>query len=100
MLADTAAIRVHGIHHRAAAADLSAAAARFASVPRPACAEAFGPVAARYLAALARAAAGGSRAAAQLAEDLTAAAATAVSSARDYDAAERRAGALFGASGV
>lgn len=97
VLADTDAIRALARSDAAHSADLAAVAADLAAVPVAAAAESLGPVAARFLAALADAAAAGSAGAAALADRLTGGASTERTSASAYDDAQLRAAALFGA---
>ena len=73
MLVDTDAVRALGAHCSNQADDLSTAAAALKSLPGPDAAAAFGPVGARFLAALADAIAAEARAIAALGEDLASA---------------------------
>jgi exonuclease VII small subunit len=68
VLADITVIRALGAAHSRQAADLAAVAATLRSATPPSCAEAFGPVGARFVAALAEAVARESHAVAQLGE--------------------------------
>jgi hypothetical protein len=97
MLADLHAIHTLGSAGAAQAADLDAVAIRLSSVPAAPAAATFGPVGARFLAALAEAAALDARAVAALSDSVSAAGVTAHASATAYDAAERRASRLLGA---
>ncbi|WP_102142309.1 hypothetical protein [Mycobacterium hubeiense] len=90
MLADTDAIRALGLACRSHAADLAAVAATLSAVPSTGAVDTFGPVGARFLAALSAAIAEQSRAVATLAERVTAGSATADGSATAYDDAEGR----------
>ena len=91
MLADTDAIRALGSASATQAADLAAIAATLSSLPGPATAALFGPVGARFLAALTEAVADQSRAVAALSDTVAAAATTAGASAAGYDDADGRA---------
>jgi excreted virulence factor EspC (type VII ESX diderm) len=92
VLADTTAIRALAAAHSRHAADLDAVAATLRSVVAPACATTFGPVGARFLAALAEAVARESATVAQLSDRLTVADHTAAATAAAYGSAERRVG--------
>jgi hypothetical protein len=70
MLVDTNAIRTLGTDCSARADDLSSVAAALKSVPGPGAVAAFGPVGAKFLAALADVAATEARAIAALSDDL------------------------------
>ena len=95
MLADTDAIRALGSASSAHAADLAAVASTLSSLPDPATASMFGPVGARFLAALADAAAGEARAVAALSDSVAAAGTTARASAAAYDDADQRVGGVI-----
>jgi hypothetical protein len=99
VLADTAVIRALGAAHSRQAADLDAVAATLRSVPGPGCATAFGPVGARFVAALTEAIARESGVAAQLSERVAAAGRTAEASAAAYGGTERRVGQSISAVG-
>ena len=73
MLVDTDAVRALGAHCSNQADDLSTATAALKSLPGPDMAAAYGPVGARFLAALADAIAAEARAIAALGEDLASA---------------------------
>jgi hypothetical protein len=90
MFADTNAIRTLGSAHSVQAADLAAVASILSSLPSGA--SMLGPVAARFLAALADAAAGEARAVAALGDSVSAAGRTAHASATGYDDADQRVG--------
>ncbi len=90
MFADTDAIRALGSANSTHAADLAAIAAELSSLP--VAASMFGPVGARFLSALAEAAADGSRAAAALSQRLAASTTTANAAAATYDDTDRGAG--------
>ncbi len=92
VLADIAAIRALAAAHSSHAADLDAVAATLRSAVGPSCAEAFGPIGARFVAALAEAVARESAAVARLGERMTVADHTAAAAALAYDAADGRAG--------
>ncbi|KAA0077336.1 hypothetical protein CIW52_30895 [Mycolicibacterium sp. P9-64] len=99
MLADTAVIRALGAAHSRQSADLDAVAATLRSVPGPECAAAFGPVGARFLAALTAAIARESDVAAQLSERVAHACRTAEATASAYVGAEHRVGQSITAAG-
>jgi hypothetical protein len=90
MLVDTNAIRALGAHCTKRADDLSSAAATLDSLPGAGAAAAFGPVGARFLAALADATAAEARAIATLGENLSAAFSRAGAVADAYTDADRR----------
>jgi hypothetical protein len=100
MLADTEAIRSFAAAGPTMAADLHAAAAALSGMPVPAMADAFGPVGAGFLAALAAATAEECAAVVALGHSVDAAGITVVGTAAGYDAAERRAGNRVGAPAV
>ena len=91
MFADTEAIRTFGAASSAQAADLAAVASALSSLPGT---DAFGPVGARFLAALADAATETSRAVTALADRLATGGLTAHNSAAAYESADARTGAL------
>ncbi|HKP44940.1 hypothetical protein [Mycobacterium sp.] len=93
MFADTDAVRAFGAANSAHAADLSAIASTLSSLPIGAVATIMGPVAARFVAALADAASRESHAVAALRDSVSAAGTTARSSAAGYEAADQRVGA-------
>ena len=95
MLADTDAIRALGSASSAHADDLAAVASTLSSLPDAATASMFGPVGARFLAALADAAASEARAVAALSDSVSAACTTAHASATGYDDADQRVGGLI-----
>jgi uncharacterized protein DUF2563 len=95
MLADTDAIRALGSASSAQAANLAAVAATLSSLPGPALASMFGPVGARFLAALADATAREARAVSALSDSVSAAGTTAYRSATAYDDADQRVGGLI-----
>jgi hypothetical protein len=95
MLADTDAIRALGAAGYTQAGDLSAAAATLLSVPGPAAAAVFGPVAARFLTALADAAANESDAVAALSSRFASTQPAATATAAAYDDTDHRAGVLL-----
>jgi hypothetical protein len=99
VLADTAVIRALGAAHSRQAADLDAVAATLRSVPGPGCAATFGPIGARFVAALTEAIARESGVAAQLSERVAAAGRTAEASAAAYGGTERRVGQSITAVG-
>jgi len=88
MFADTDAIRALGSADSAQAADLAAIAATLASVPVASAANTLGPVGARFLSALAEAAADGARAVATLSEHVSVSGATTRAAAGAYDDAD------------
>jgi hypothetical protein len=92
VLADTAVIRALGAAHARQAADLHAVAATLRSVPGPGCSAAFGPVGARFLAALTEAIARESGVAAQLGERVATAGHAAEATAAAYGSTDRRVG--------
>jgi hypothetical protein len=92
MFADTDAIRRMGSANSTHAADLTDVATMLSSLPAAASASMLGPVGARFLAALAAAAADGSRAAAALGDRLAASSTTAHAAAIAYDEADHGAG--------
>jgi hypothetical protein len=100
MLADTSAIHAFGAAHARHAADLATVTARLTSASGGLCADALGPVGARFLAALAEAVAREARLVAGLGERVAAAGATAHSTADAYGAAEHRAGQSLDGLGV
>jgi hypothetical protein len=93
MFADTDAIRAMGSANSAHAADLAGVAAVLSTVPLAG--SALGPVGAKFVAALAEAAADGSRAVSALGESLAASHRTASAAAAAYDDADHGAGALI-----
>jgi hypothetical protein len=93
MFADTDAIRAFGAANSAQAADLAAVAASLSSMPDAAAGPMFGPVGARFLAALAEATKDASRAVAALGDRLAAGCLTAHASAAAYENADCRLGA-------
>jgi Excreted virulence factor EspC, type VII ESX diderm len=95
MLADTDAIRTLGKATSAQAAELASIAATLSSLPEGAAAEMLGPIGAGFLAALAEAAAEGSRAVAALSDRLSGAGTTAHAAAVAYETADHDAGALI-----
>ena len=100
VLADTTVIRALGAAHSRQAADLDAVAASLRSAMGPSCAEAFGPVGARFVAALAEAIARESHAVAQLSERIAVAGRTAEATAAAFGGSERRAGQAITAAGA
>jgi prophage DNA circulation protein len=96
MLADTDAIRALGSASSAHAADLAAVASTLSSLPGPALATAFGPVGARFLAALADATAREARAVTALSDSVAAACPTAYATATAYGDADHRVGDSLG----
>ncbi|WP_029116628.1 type VII secretion target [Mycobacterium sp. URHB0044] len=100
MLADIAAIRALAAAHSGHAADLDAVAATLRSAVGPSCAAAFGPIGARFVAALAEAVARDAAAAARLGERMTVADHTAAAAAVAYDNADGRAGRSITTVGV
>jgi hypothetical protein len=92
MIADTDAIRALGSDNSAHAADLAAIATTLSSLPVEAAAPMLGPVGARFLTALAEAAADGSRAVAAMSDRLSASSTTAHAAAIAYDDADHGAG--------
>jgi hypothetical protein len=99
VLADTAVIRALGAAHSRQAADLDAVAATLRSVPGPGCAAAFGPIGARFLAALAEAIARESGVAAQLSARVATTGHAAEATAAAYGDTERRVGQSITAVG-
>jgi hypothetical protein len=99
VLADIAVIRALGATQSRQAADLDAAATTLRSAAGPACADAFGPVGARFLAALTEAIAHESSVLARLGESVAAAGRTAEDTAAAYGAAELRVGQSITAVG-
>ena len=93
MFADTDAIRALGSAHRVHADDLVDIHATFSSLPIAAAGSSLGPVGARFLSALAEAAADGSRAVAALSEHLWTSNARAYAVASAYDTTDSGAGA-------
>ena len=91
MFADTEAIRNFGAASSAQAADLAAVASALSSMPGV---DAFGPVGARFLAALADAATETSRAVTALADRLATGGLTAHTSAAAYENTDAHTGAL------
>jgi hypothetical protein len=100
VLADIAAIRALAAAHSGHAADLEAVAATLRSAMGPSCAAAFGPIGARFLAALAEAVARESAAVAQLGARMTVADHTAAAAAVAYDGADGRAGRSITTAGA
>jgi Excreted virulence factor EspC, type VII ESX diderm len=96
--ADTDAIRVLGSTNSRHAADLAAIATTLSSLSAASSISTYGPVAARFAAALADAAAEGARAAVALSERLCESRLTAYGAAAAYEAADHRAGARVAAS--
>jgi Excreted virulence factor EspC, type VII ESX diderm len=92
MFADTDAIRALGSANSAHADDLADIAATLSSLPVAMAESTLGPVAARFLSALADAADEGSRAVLALSDRLTGAQATAYAAAAAYDDADHGAG--------
>jgi Excreted virulence factor EspC, type VII ESX diderm len=92
MFADTDAVRVFGAANSVQAVDLAAVAAALSSMPGAGVGAALGPVGARFLAALAEAAADAGRAASALSERLEAGHVTARASASAYENADERLG--------
>jgi hypothetical protein len=92
VLADIDAIRALAAAHSRQAADLDAVAATLRSAVGPECAAAFGPVGARFLAALTEALDRESAAVAQLSERMTVADHTAAAAAVAYGSTEARVG--------
>jgi hypothetical protein len=99
VLADIAVIRALGAAQSRQAADLDAVAATLRSAAGPACAEAFGPVGARFLAALTEAIARESSVLARLGESVAAAGRTAEDTAAAYGGTELRVGQSITAVG-
>ena len=93
MFADTDAIRALGSDNSAHAADLAAIATTLSSLPVEAAAPTLGPVGARFLTALAEAAADGSHAVAALSDRLSSSSTTAHAAAVAYDDTDHDAGA-------
>ncbi|MGZ8815054.1 MAG: hypothetical protein ACXWZI_13970 [Mycobacterium sp.] len=93
MFADTDAIRALGSANSIRADDLAEIAATLLSLPTAAAESSLGPVGARFLSALAEAAADGSRAVAALSEHLWVSNATAYAVASAYDTTDSGAGA-------
>ncbi len=93
MFADTDAIRALGSAHSIHADDLADIAATLSSLPIAAAGGSLGPVGARFVSALAEAAADGSRAVATLSEHLWVSNATAYAVASAYDTTDSGAGA-------
>ncbi|MGZ5363543.1 MAG: hypothetical protein ACXWZR_05565 [Mycobacterium sp.] len=93
MFADTDAIRALGSANSIRADDLAEIAATLLSLPAAAAESSLGPVGARFLSALAEAAADGSRAVAALSEHLWVSNATAYAVASAYDTTDSGAGA-------
>jgi len=93
MFADTDAIRALGSTHSIHADDLVDIAATLSSLPIGAADGSLGPIGARFLSALADAAADGSRAVATLSELLRGSSATAYAVASAYDTTDSGAGA-------
>jgi hypothetical protein len=93
MFADTDAIRALGSAHSIHADDLVDIAATLSSLPITAAGLSLGPVGARFVSALAEAAADGSRAVAALSEHLWASNVTAHTVASAYDTTDSGAGA-------
>lgn len=96
MFVDTHAVHTVGRAGATHATELSAIATGLASVPATAAPEMFGPVAARFLAALAEAAADTARAVTALGDGLTAASDASTGAALAYDEVERRSTARIG----
>lgn len=88
--ADTDLLRAYGSASSAHAADLQTAAARLSALSAPA--SMFGPVGARFLAALTRAVEGEARAVTDLRDSLAAARLAAHASAQSYESADVSAG--------
>jgi hypothetical protein len=93
MFADPDAVRAFGAASSAHAADLSAIASTLSSLPIAAVATAMGPVAARFVAAFAEAAARESHAVTALRGSVSAAGTAAYASATAYEAADQWVGA-------
>ena len=100
VLADITVIRALGAAHSRQAADLAAVAATLRSAMPPSCAEVFGPVGARFVAALAEAVARESRAVAQLGERVAVAGHTADATAAAYGGSEHRSGQAITSAGA
>lgn len=100
VLADTAVIRALGAAQSRQAADLEAAAATLRAAAGPTCAEAFGPVGTRFLAALTEAIDRECAVLAQLGARLTAAGSTADATATAYADADGRAGRSITVAGA
>jgi hypothetical protein len=93
MFADTDAVRAFGAANSAHAADLSAVVATLESMPGAAAGTMLGPVGARFLVALAEAAADAGRAVSALSDRLQAGHVIARASATAYEDADHRLGA-------
>ena len=93
MFADTDAIRALGSAHSINAEGLADIAATLSLLPIAAAGSSLGPVGARFVSALAEAAADGSRAVAALSENLWVSNATAYAVASAYDTSDGSAGA-------
>jgi hypothetical protein len=100
VLADITVIRALGAAHSRQAADLAAVAATLRSATPSWSAEAFGPVGARFVAALADAVARESVAVAQLSERVALAGNTADVTAAAYGGSEHRAGQAITSAGA
>jgi hypothetical protein len=96
MLADTDAIRDLGSATSTQAADLAAVALTLSSLPDPTLASTFGPVGARFLAALADATAREAQAVTALSDSVAAACPTAFATATAYGDADHRVGNALG----
>ncbi|HEX2286032.1 MAG TPA: hypothetical protein VHI10_14595 [Mycobacterium sp.] len=94
MFADTDAIRTLGSATSAQAAELASIASTLSSLPEGAAAAMLGPVGAGFVAALAEAAAEGSRAVAALSDRLSGAGTTSQATAAAYEQADHDAGTL------
>jgi hypothetical protein len=99
VLADTTVIRALGAAHTRQAADLDAVAATLQSIPSSGCAAAFGPVGARFVAALTEALARESGVAARLSERAGTAGRAAEATAAAYNGTEHRVGQSITAVG-
>jgi Excreted virulence factor EspC, type VII ESX diderm len=95
MFADTVAIRALGSASSSQAADLTAITTTLSSLPVAAAASTLGPVAARFLSALADATENESRAVAALGERVAAGGITARASATAYDNADHQFGTVI-----
>ena len=96
MFADTDAVRALGSANSMHADDLTQVAATLSSLTSASVAQAYGPVAARFISALVEAAAEGSRAIVALGDRLADSRRTAYTAADAYDAADHRAGTRLG----
>lgn len=100
MFADLASVRSFGTTSAGHAAELATLAAQLTEVPAPDALERFGPVAARFVAALVEATGEASRHASALADLLSHTGSAAAKAADDFDLADHRSGYRLDAAGA